>query len=525
MKHSFSLCLLIAATACSPSAAQTTLLQAERIEVTSELDSHIDPALTALLAPYQAAVDSLRKPLLGQSAMAMTAERPESLLSNWVSDALRAHADSIGQPADIGLYNMGGIRSNLPAGPITRGDILEMAPFENRFCLLTLKGSDLLNLFAQIAHSGGEGLSGAQLDISPDGQLLAAKVGGRAVDEQRIYTLATIDYLSGGNDGLLALKEAVTCDIRPELVRDVLMAQVKQQGIISSALEGRIRIISPQQEETEKGLLIVHTNDTHSCIEPINPNSADTQRADKAGYLRRAALLEELREKDPDLLLLDAGDISQGSAYYTLFQGEVEFRLMNAMRYDAATIGNHEFDFGLDNMAHLFALAEFPIVCANYDFGTTVLAPLVKPYIVVERQGRRIGIFGLGAKLEGLVAQENYEGITYLDPVQVAGEMAKRLREEENCDLVICLSHLGWDTGLNEGTCDQELIAQTRGIDLLIGGHSHTYFEEPVYVENIDGQPVPCNQMGKNGQWIGTLRVPLQTGAERSLASSLKESE
>lgn len=486
------------------------------MEVTSKLDRQLSPALVELLAPYQAAVDSLRKPLLGYSALAMTAERPESLLSNWVSDALRAHADSIGHPADIGLYNMGGIRSNLPAGPITRGDILEMAPFENRFCLLTLRGSDLLDLFAQIAHSHGEGISGARLDISSDGRLLSASVGGQPVSADKEYTIATIDYLAGGNDGLLALKQALSCQVSDELVRDVLMAQVRQQGTLDARIEGRITIegqpaTSPADDSPGAGrtLLIVHTNDTHSCVEPINPHSADKQRADKGGYLRRAALLDDLRADDPDLLLFDCGDISQGSAYYTLFRGEVEFRLMNAMGYDAATIGNHEFDFGIDNMATLFAMADFPIVCANYDFGDTPLAPLVKPYVVIERQGLRIGVFGLGAKLEGLVAAENCAGITYLDPITEANRVAAHLREAERCDLVVCLSHLGWDTGLNEGTCDQELITHTRGIDIVLGGHSHTYFDEPILLENLDGVPVPCNQMGKNGQWVGTLRLTL----------------
>ena len=495
--------------------AQTFSVDARRIEVTARLDRQIDPALVELLAPYQAAVDSLRKPLLGYCPAAMSAERPESPLSNWVSDALRAHADSIGHPADIGLYNMGGIRSNLPAGPVTRGDILEMAPFENRFCLLTLRGSDLLDLFAQIAHSRGEGISGAQLDISTDGRLLRATVGGQPVEDDRPYTIATIDYLAGGNDGLVALKNALSCDVSEELVRDVLIAQVRQQGTLTAAIEGRITIDGQhaRQQAGDIGgstsLLIVHTNDTHSCVEPINPHSADRQRAGKAGYLRRAALIEDLRAEDPDLLLFDCGDISQGSAYYTLFRGEVEFRLMNAMGYDAATIGNHEFDYGLENMATLFRGAQFPIVCANYDFGATSLASLVRPYVVLERKGLRIGVFGLGAQLDGLVATENYAGITYLDPIDAANNVVRTLREDERCDLVVCLSHLGWDTGLIDGTCDQDLVAHTRGIDILLGGHSHTYFEEPIYVNNLDGVPVPCNQMGKNGQWVGTLRLTI----------------
>lgn len=256
------------------------------------------------------------------------------------------------------------------------------------------------------------------------------------------------------------------------------------------------------QDEVRKNILVVHTNDTHSCVMPINPNYADTLQADKGGYLRRAALVAELRRKEPDLLLLDCGDFSQGSPYYSIFKGDVEISLMNYMKYDACTIGNHEFDFGLDNMARIFRMADFPVVCCNYDFTGTVLQDIVKPYVIFHRKGIKIGVFGLSPKLEGLVSGENYKGVRYLDPIEEANRVAKHLKLTERCDLVICLSHLGW--GIAEMD-DARLIKATRYIDAVIGGHSHSYFAEPKSVVNADGKSVICNQMGKNGRFVGTL--------------------
>lgn len=257
-------------------------------------------------------------------------------------------------------------------------------------------------------------------------------------------------------------------------------------------------------EAGAQDLWIVHTNDTHSCVMPINPLSSDTAQADKGGFLRRASFVRQMREEHPHLLLFDSGDFSQGSAYYNLYKGEVEVCLMNEMKYDAATIGNHEFDFGMDNMKRIFSMAQFPIVCANYDFSGTVLEGLVKPYVILEREGLRIGVFGLSPQMDGLVSAENYKGVKFEDPVSAAERVVGLLRGQEHCDVVICLSHLGWDI---EGIDDVEVIPATRDIDVVLGGHSHTYFEHPEIVKNADGKDVICNQMGKNGRYVGVLHL------------------
>lgn len=254
----------------------------------------------------------------------------------------------------------------------------------------------------------------------------------------------------------------------------------------------------------QKTVTILHTSDTHSCILPLNKNLADTVIADRGGFLRRINMLKQERQKNPSLLLFDCGDFSQGSSYYTMFKGDVEVGLMNQMGYDAGTIGNHEFDSGLDNMTRLFKMANWPIVCSNYDFGDTELKDIVKPYLVLKRQGVKIGIFALCPPMEGLVSEANYKPLTFLDPVEVTNKMVDILRNQKKCNVVICLSHLGWEK--TEYT-DNKLIQNTSGIDLVLGGHSHTYSETLFYETNKAGQKVPVDHEGKHGVYVGKVTL------------------
>ena len=252
-------------------------------------------------------------------------------------------------------------------------------------------------------------------------------------------------------------------------------------------------------------MFLVHTSDTHSCVEPVSPNFSDTAQANKGGYMRRVVLLEEMRREHPDnMLLLDCGDFSQGSAYYNLYKGEVEVKLMNLMRYDACTIGNHEFDFGLENLARLMRMAEFPFVCCNYDFTGTPCEGLVKPYIIIERAGVRIGVVGVCPQPQGLITGKNYEGMQYTRPAQAAQPIIDKLRGEEQCDIVVCLSHLGWG---DKPDMDPDFIAGTTGLDVVLGGHSHTYFEGPSYVKDKRGHEVLVDHEGKNARFLGTIEV------------------
>ena len=257
-----------------------------------------------------------------------------------------------------------------------------------------------------------------------------------------------------------------------------------------------------------KQLVILHTNDTHSTILPINPNLPDTMVGGRGGFLRRIAMLKEERKKHPDLLYFDSGDFCQGSAYYTMYKGDVEVGLMNQMGIDASTIGNHEFDFGLENMERIFKMAKFPILCANYDFTGTVMEGLTKPWVIIKRNGLKIGVFAVCPKMKGLVSDKNCVGVKYLDPAKVALETATMLKRQKKCDIVICISHLGWNT--SRGEDDQYAISGSRNIDLVLGGHSHTYMEHLEYVNNMDGKPVPVDQNGKHAVFVGKLVVDLE---------------
>lgn len=249
-----------------------------------------------------------------------------------------------------------------------------------------------------------------------------------------------------------------------------------------------------------KELIILQTSDVHSRIEPVNQKG--DRNFNEGGFVRRATFLNEFRKEHKNVLLFDCGDISQGTPYYNMFQGEVEVKLMNVMKYDAMTIGNHEFDFDVDNMARLFKMADFPVVCANYNLEATELKDIVKPYVILERFGLKIGVFGLGARPEGLIQANKCEGVVYEDPIRVSNEVAALLKGK-GCDLVICLSHLGIQK-------DKELVAKTRNIDVILGGHSHTFMKGPQNYLNLDGKEVPLMHSGKSGVRVGRLDLTLK---------------
>ena len=269
-----------------------------------------------------------------------------------------------------------------------------------------------------------------------------------------------------------------------------------------------LALVSLSSQAQKKQLVILHTNDTHSAIFPLNSSLPDTMKAGRGGFLRRIAMLKEERKKNPDLLYFDSGDFFQGSAYFTMFKGDVEIGLMNLMGIDATTIGNHEFDFGLDNMAEMFKKANFPILCSNYDFTGTVMEGVTKPWIIIKRNGVKIGVFAVCPKMKGLVSDKNCPGVRYLDPARVALETATMLKQEKKCDMVICISHLGWNS--NRGDDDQYMIQGSRNIDLVLGGHTHTYMEKWEDWNNMDGKPVAVDQYGKANIFVGRIVVDLK---------------
>lgn len=521
-----------------------------RHKIDASLDSTPHDLATEYLIRFQEEVRQIQAPILGVSTQQLEANRPESPLSNLTADILRkATLKYGGEPADIGIMNMGGLRSSLPEGNITVGDVYKVFPFENKLFTLSLTGEQLLNLFQCFAAVGGQGISGAQLVISKDGKLLKATINGETIEKSKVYRIATIDYLAEGNDGMSVLRKGIdrqlfdTLTLR-QVVTEYIVEQTRNGEKIHSESDGRIQIkgahllpssqerakkekkngstsrstaqgselskessstiqptdcsnispsFSPKERGNETSITILHSSDTHSCIEP-------DAKTGLGGYVRRATFVEQVRKKNPQVLLADCGDFSQGSLYYNLFKGAVEVALMNVIGYDVATIGNHEFDFGLDNMMRIFAMAEFPIVSTNYDFTGTPVESFVRPYHITEVNGITIGFVGLGPQLEGLVAETNCKGVVYHDPIITADSVASFLKTEKHCDVIVCLSHLGWEN-------DKQLIANTQHLDIVLGGHSHSYFQEPIYYKNIDNRDIMLMHIGKNGQYISETIV------------------
>ncbi len=249
-------------------------------------------------------------------------------------------------------------------------------------------------------------------------------------------------------------------------------------------------------------LCILHTNDTHSRIDPYPAN--DPNFPLMGGYARRAALIQQIRNQVNHLLLLDAGDIFQGTPYYNIYGGEPELRLMTKMGYDASTIGNHEFDNGLDGLNEVLPFAGFPFISSNYDFSQTILNGKIETYRIFQKGNLKIGVYGLGIELEGLVGRNLYGNTTYTDPVRVARRMEMLLKEDMACDLVICLSHLGYK--YNTGKVSDVIIAEkTRYTDIIIGGHTHTLLDPPAQIENTSGKIVHIGQTGYAGVRLGRM--------------------
>ena len=261
------------------------------------------------------------------------------------------------------------------------------------------------------------------------------------------------------------------------------------------------RLIKPER----KTLTIIHVNDTHSHFEPVR--QADGSML--GGVIERAAFIDSVRKADgaENVLVLHAGDFDQGSSYYTQLHGDLEIQTINAIGYDAVALGNHEFDDGIEDLARRVAACESPVVCANYDFSTFELGKYVKPYTIVEKAGLKIGIIGLLPDLSSVVDRDVVDRMPLLDAVEVVNKWAAFLKDEEQCDMVISLNHIGYE---DEPFTDPELAAQVRNVDLIVGGHSHTFLEELKWVDNPDGIPTPIIQDGCWGLYTGIFKVTVR---------------
>jgi 5'-nucleotidase len=265
---------------------------------------------------------------------------------------------------------------------------------------------------------------------------------------------------------------------------------------------------SPKLNSGTKKITILHTNDTHSHIEPLSGGRNDG----RGGVARRAAVVKRVRAENPNTILLDCGDIFQGTPYFNFYGGELEIKLMSMMGYDAATIGNHDFDNGVEGLYKQLPHAQFDFVISNYDLKNTILDGHTLPYKIIVKDGIRIGLMGVGIELKGLVDPKMYKETVYNDPVTVAQDLAKTLRYEQHCDIIICMSHLGYSYR-DDKISDLKLARLTSGIDLIIGGHTHTFLDKPIVVKNAAGNDVMVNQVGCYGINLGRIDFTLEQGA------------
>jgi len=285
-----------------------------------------------------------------------------------------------------------------------------------------------------------------------------------------------------------------------------------QKAAISSLLVGTGSFPLMAMSDAELvHLTILHTNDVHSRIEPF-PGG---KRAGLGGAAKRAKLIQQIRAEQEHVLLLDAGDIFQGTPYFNFFGGELEFQLMSKMGYDAATIGNHDFDAGIDGLHKQLPNAQFPFINANYDWKDTLMDGKVKKHTVFQKGGIRIGVLGVGIELEGLVPAKLYGDTQYLDPIESANKEAAILKNDLKCDYVICLSHLGYKYE-TEKVDDIRLAKNTRNIDLIIGGHTHTFLDAPDVQYNMENEKVLINQVGWAGIMLGRLDIVFEKSKRKN---------
>jgi 5'-nucleotidase len=309
------------------------------------------------------------------------------------------------------------------------------------------------------------------------------------------------------------LRAAAVAGLSVPLARSSSLA-----GWAEPAMSIAAPLLQPASGETL--ITILHTNDTHSQIDPLPSN--DKSYPNKGGVARRATLVKRIRKQNPNTLLIDGGDVLQGTPYFNFYKGEVEYKAMSLIGYDAGTLGNHEFDNGVESLAKALQFATFDIVSTNYDVRGSALENRVKTHVVKELGGVRIGLFGLGISPTGLITPENFKPLKYLEPVRMARGVAKLLRDQEHCNLVLGMSHLGYYTSSrNNEVGDSQVAAQVDGIDFIASGHTHTFMESPVLQKTPSGKDTVIFQVGRSGIYVGRVDFTLRDGKVTAHAGRL----
>lgn len=473
------------------------------------------PRVAEILKGVQPDMAALKEVLI-TSPEGLVKYAPESPLSNFIVDNLAADVEELtGKKVDLAIVNFGGIRCNLPKGNVLLDDVVSMLPFKNYAAWLQLQGRDIRAIFEQLAVEGPQCISGARVVVK-DHKPESILIGGKPLDDNKLYGLATIDFLLDGGDGLKLARNARQMIITEQRLGDVILADIRELNAAGRQLEyftdGRYVLEqgSPAKKREQGGaspyasdvksrkprLVIMHVNDTHSHFDPF-----PTAKGYRGGIVERAAIADSVRAVYPasKFLLLHAGDFNQGTSYYSELHGSLEPRLINALGYDCITLGNHELDDGIESLAERLSLLDCPVVCANCEFPSP-LNKIVAPYAIIKRGGMKIGIIGMESDVATVVAAPIAQRIQQYDNVETVLKWAPYLKEEEKCDMVILLSHLGYDA-------DQAIVPSIRCVDLIVGGHTHTFVDGLIGVEDLDGKTVPIITDGCWGEEVGLLKV------------------
>lgn len=301
--------------------------------------------------------------------------------------------------------------------------------------------------------------------------------------------------------------------------KDFLRLGLTGLGAITGIVKSRADFVASKDTGTTniENLVILHTNDVHSRIDPFP--ASDQKYGGKGGVAKRKTLIEEIRAKNKQVLLFDCGDIFQGTPYFNMYGGEVELKAMSDMKYDAGTMGNHDFDNGINGFLKVYDHAKFPFICSNYDFSQNKLAGKTEGFRIFNKGKIKVGVMGLGIELQGLVPDDLYENTKYLDPILTAESIGKKLKIEYGCNLVVCLSHLGFKYD-NDKVSDIVLARKTQYLDLILGGHTHTFLNEPVIEKNAIGKNVLINQVGWGGISLGVISLSFAKNRKRKVNNS-----
>lgn len=537
-KTKLVVCILLASLAVAPAFCQTFTWKRVPMDGHRSADEARLPKIALqqkqLLKTCEPSLSSLKK-VVGYSDQALDLYRPQSPLGNLIADITLLQTEKrTGIHCDLSLFNIGGVRQEMPKGEVIMEDMVGMFPFKNTIVVASLSGEKVLELFRQMAVQNWELFSGAKVIVEGD-SVVSVTISGKAVDRSATYKLATNSFLYNGGDGLCIKQlsdNKSDIDTGIKIVDMVVeyMEDLSSSGRhVKSSIDDRLTftgagpkkagahdaktsdfpqyatVPSPcaKAPSAKKCLTILHTNDTHSTIEPIRFG----KYAGMGGVVERSAFIDSVRCADGDsrVLLLDAGDYSQGSPYFTTFQGKVEVEAMNIMGYDVATLGNHEWDNGVDALGPRLRKAEFQTVLCNYQVASKSYREVVKPYTIVRRGGMKIGIIGILANITEVTDRKLVYGLSYINPVEQVNSWAEMLKNRKKCDLVIVLSHCGLASRYKNDIGDVQMVPDLRNVDIVIGGHTHTDLKEPIYIADADGKPVMIVTDYCKGVYVGQI--------------------